>query len=330
MDELLKRINNLSEKEKELFYRIFEIEIEEAQLTLPSAAQKTFDPSVEHQTIMLIKNKWTGESISYNAWRSKRPKPKSEDLSVLKDTRDDFEHVHKKMPADEFGYLENDFGTTAENIAKVKKYHSLVVFKNPFSQDIGPQDIKGCFNLAETWFQKADEKTGGFKNGMVLWNSGYRSAATILHPHFQLIYPAHVSGRSAMLEQAAHMYQKECGYSYWDDFKKIHRALGLAKNNGHAEVIIPLVQYKDDELYIFAKNIEKSTEDLGTIMYAYKKLHENFNMFFYRTCENELPLGFAISRGSSAQKSSDIGALELYSFSIVESDPFMFANRFFA
>ena len=55
MDELLKRINNLSEKEKELFYRIFEIEIEEAQLTLPSAAQKTFDPSVEHQTIMLKK-----------------------------------------------------------------------------------------------------------------------------------------------------------------------------------------------------------------------------------------------------------------------------------
>lgn len=319
MAELIQKISQLNSSYKILFERIFEIKIEKAEIYFPKILKGKYKDA-ENQEIIIIRNKILYQETHFNIWRSKRKEPKKE-LTKLAEEYDPFCDVINFTPQDEFGRLENESAITAANLAKSSKNHSLVIFKK---HNFDQNDIKNSFLLAHQWFLNFKEEIK-----IIIWNYGYRSGASIFHPHLQIFALDYLPLKIDYFFQQLKIYQNKYQSDYLNDYFLLAKELGLAKNFNQLNIIVNLTPFKDDEIFFFSKNFYDNVNSLSELIFSYYKLGiENFNLFLIETKESLL--GFLVNRGESGKINSDIGSLEIYSFSVVGSNPFDLAKKLFA
>lgn len=319
MEELLQKIETLSEEHKKIFGRIYEIKTEEAFQYFPENLKAKF-VDAEKQKIFIIKNKILNQETHFNIWRSKREEPKEESSKIFYDP---FCEPLKNTPYDDLGRLENERAITASNLAKISKDHSLVIFKEHNKENISEEDIEKGLELSLSWFNKK-----GSKVKVLIWNFGYRAGASIIHPHFQIFSLDSIPAKIEFLLNKTNEYKKKFNSDYLNDVFEIHKNLGLAKELKNIKVFVNITPFKDHELIFYFLDFKNSIKEISKLLYVYKSLIENFNLLI---CESEdIKIGFLVDRGLTSKINSDIGALEIYAFSVVGFDPIDFSNNLFS
>lgn len=135
------------------------------------------------------------------------------------------------------------------------------------------------------------------------------------------------------LRRAALMYRTDQGANYFDDLYAAHRALGLTVESGDTRIMAYLTPIKEKEVLLISGELD---EDLKGSIYKVlrcftKRLGvHSFNLALYLSPIDSVEedwSGFPalvriVDRGDVNNKTSDVGAMELYASSVVASDPF--------
>ena len=173
-----------------------------------------------------------------------------------------------------------------------------------------------------------------------MWNCLWRAGGSIIHGHAQVTATrgAHYP-KVERLRRAASSYRERHGSGYFDDLCRVHTALGLGvPAEDGVRAFASLSPVKEKELVVIGRSPEDESlqRTVGALLESYVRILgvRAFNVAFYMpplapTLEDWS--GFptvvhVVDRGSPANRTSDIGAMELYAAPVVASDPFRVAR----
>ena len=128
--ELDRGVEQLSSDNRELFHRLYSIDISTGSLRIPVEMEdwvkKRFGSleRVENQQIVTIKNRFTGEHSLFNRLRSDRPVEAKSAIAVAHEELEDkgrclFCNSEKQTPADVFDRLKGEILYHGEQYSKV-------------------------------------------------------------------------------------------------------------------------------------------------------------------------------------------------------------------
>jgi hypothetical protein len=302
--------------------------------------------AVREQRIVRVTDLVTLQGALFNELRARRPlevKGGDEVRKTIDDARGDpFDRPETGTPADTFGRIRGERGVTASNIAKYDGYHGVLVFDE--HDPLAPIDAEGIRDhlaTARRWANAALEADPGARYYFLMWNSLWRAGGSIVHAHMQMTttrgmhYP-----RVEALRRSALDHRGRTGHDYFDDLWAVHRDLGLGEEVGPARVFASLTPVKERELIVLGRPGEdESTLGAGIAraIAAYRSLGVvAFNMALYlpplapdgEEWGRFPPQARLVDRGDPANRTSDIGAMELYAASVIASDPFRVAEAF--
>jgi hypothetical protein len=190
------------------------------------------------------------------------------------------------------------------------------------------------------WGRRALESDPEAIYPFLMWNCLWRAGGSILHGHAQVTatrgshYP-----KVERLRRAAALYHSEHGVDYFEDLYRVHEALGLEiPIEDGVRTFASLTPIKEKELVVIGAGPgdEALKRTVGALLRDYVNTLNvrAFNVAFYMP-----PLVPAdddwsafptvvkiVDRGDPANRTSDIGAMELYAASVVASDPFRVAD----
>lgn len=298
--------------------------------------------AVERQTIVKTTNLVTYEGTLFNALRSSRPMetelPENLDDIVNGGVGDPFCHPLEGTPADVFGRVQGRYGITASNIAKYDAFHGVVIFNHHNPLRFERDEISNQLDIGLEWAHRVLEADSQAKYFFYMWNCMWKSGASILHGHAQVASTREVHyAKVEHLRAAAAAYRERYGSNYFQDLVATHRALGLTLEHGDTTILASLTPIKEKEVWLVADSLTRDMRDA-----IYRVLHcytarlgvTSFNLVVYMP-----PLapaaedwsGFPVitrivDRGPLANKTADMGAMELYASSVVSSDPFKVAD----
>ena len=108
--------------------------------------------------------------------------------------------------------------------------------------ELSRNEFVDMFSLAVTWFKKVNGLDSTARFPEMIWDCMPKAGASQVHPHFQLSMGtnSHYGGMRRWLD-ASKRYYDQNQRNYFDDFKLIHKALGLTYTMGSAYVIANLV-----------------------------------------------------------------------------------------
>jgi galactose-1-phosphate uridylyltransferase len=173
-----------------------------------------------------------------------------------------------------------------------------------------------------------------------MWNCLWRAGGSIIHGHAQVTATrnAHYP-RIEHLCQVAASYRAEHGSDYFDDLYRVHDSLDLTiPAEGDVRAFASLSPLKEKELVVIGGSPEEDPlhRTVGALLEGYVRALgvQSFNVAFYMpplAPVDEDWSGFPtvvhlVDRGSPANRTSDIGAMELYAAPVVASDPFRVAD----
>jgi hypothetical protein len=305
LEEILENLNK-----EEVFYRLFELEIKE--IVLDSLPEKYSE--FKKQKLIFVNDKILGKSAIFNLSRKKRPQP---NVEAPIEEKDPFCHYQTETPIDEIGRLENESSVTASNLSKMADYHSLVIFKKHNFSDLTEQDFLSAINLAQEWFEKIQNLDNEIKTKIFIWNYHFRSGASILHPHFQLLayksFPLKIIALKAKLED----YQKNFQSHYFDDYFNLMAKVNLAEEKDDLKICVSLTPEKEKGLNFYG-DLFKGAKFLWEVLQKlFQTGTQSFNLFYLL----DLNYGFFVDRGETSKLNSDFGALEIFGIKIISSDP---------
>ena len=271
--ELDKLVEQLSSDARGLFNHFYSFEISTGTLKVPEEMEdwvkKRFGSveRVEKQRIVTIKNKFTGEHSLFNKLRLDRP-VEAKSAIALEELKGKgkclFCNPEKQTPADVFGRVKGKYCITASNIAKYDSFHSLIIFDEHNPLEIKKEWIEDYLRTAERWFEevcKAEEKE---LQKFFMWNCLWRSGASIIHGHIQLTASRMRYGKLEVLEKVAADYKREFNTDYIEDLYKVHKSLGLVKENEGERILFYLTPVKEKEIFVISK-ARRSDEMADTI-----------------------------------------------------------------
>jgi hypothetical protein len=298
--------------------------------------------AVTAQRIVKVTNRVTLEGTLFNELRASRPLDTGVSLDLDREIAategDPFCRPEEGTPADVFGRVEGAHATTASNVAKYDGFHGVVVFDDHNPLHLTPRRSRttspsGWIGAAGRWRPTRSQVS---VPDVELPLAGRGS---IIHGHAQVTatrgshYP-----KVERLRRASSSYGREHGSDYFADLHRVHDALGLGITLEGVRAFASLSPVKEKELVVIGDEpgdaslsravgalLRGYVEDLGV---------RAFNVAFYMP-----PLGpteedwsgfptvvFIVDRGDPANRTSDIGAMELYAASVVTSDPFRVAE----
>jgi len=351
-------VQRLSEADRELFYRIFDLCRVTGHLTVPETMAEWVEErfgdvaAVETQQVVKITNRITLEGTLYNPLRGGRPLDivSNQDVdAAIESTRGGpFCFPETLTPEDVFGRVRGKHCLTASNVAKYDGYHGLVVFEEHNPLHFTYQQVRDYILTAFRWAKQAHNVDNQAKYFFLMWNCLWKGGASIVHGHMQMtlgrgMHYARVEHwrRQALLYRLAH------GANYFEDLYRVHAALGLATEVGGARVIASLTPVKDKELLVISPTRWIHNEDaikaISAALHAYREALgvQSFNLALFQrpldVAETTHPLdgskgwedwdGFPalvriVDRGDLLARAADVGCMELYASSVVSSDPF--------
>ncbi|PIN80675.1 hypothetical protein COV13_03185 [Candidatus Woesearchaeota archaeon CG10_big_fil_rev_8_21_14_0_10_32_9] len=358
ISSLSSKVKRLSAKDKLLFNRFYSLSERDSFMKIPKSmipwvkSQFGSVNAVTNQKIIDVRNKFTFEAAAFNELRSMRPSVKQpfDDKDIRIESGDNFSKPEQFTPIDEFGRLKGKYSTTCANVAKYDAFHSLIIFKEHNPLKFTEAELKDHLDTADKWFSTVNKKNRTYCYPFLMWNCLWRSAASIIHGHMQMLmtegqhYP-----KLEMLNQVKEFYKEKYEGDYFEDLIKIHEVLGLTKKYKDFTIVVYLTPVKEKEILIFSNDKNKLNKNrtigsyswvLNKVLSSLLKLGVNsFNMACYippigKEKNNAqwkgFPLLFRITdRGNLASKTTDIGGMELYAgLNIIESDPFKLIKDF--
>ncbi|GIW67442.1 MAG: hypothetical protein KatS3mg096_310 [Candidatus Parcubacteria bacterium] len=317
--EIEKALENLSLEEKEIFDRIFAIRKEQIILKDLPEKYKEF----ERQELIYIKDKILNKEAVFNIKRNRRPQPfKAEIERTIDIEPDPFCSYQTETPIDELDRIENEASVTASNLSKMADYHSLVIFKKHNFFEINEKDFVSALNLAKEWFKKIKNFDQEIKTQIFIWNYHYRSGASILHPHFQLLAYKDMPLNVERLNSRLNFYQEKFDRNYFEDYFLLAKKLNLGKEKNNFKIWFSLTPEKEKALNFYGDLFSAGDFFYQILQKLIQTGTQSFNIFYVL----DLNYGFFVDRGEINKKNSDLGALEIFGIKIISTDPFEFSK----
>ena len=300
--------------------------------------------AVSAQRIVRVTNNVTMEGALFNDLRAMRPmevKGVDEVRAVIASSANDpFDRPLEGTPADTFGRITGEYGITASNVAKYDGYHGVLVFNE--HDPLAPVDaavMRDHLQTARRWGEAALAADPAARYLFVMWNCLWRAGGSIVHGHMQMTATrgTHYPKVEALRRQAL-AYDEASARDYFDDLWLVHDALGLGVEIDGARVMASLVPIKEREVVIFGRpggGEASLAEALSRVLAAYRSMGViAYNMALYlpplapdgEDWRRFPPIARLVDRGDPANKTSDIGAMELYAASVIATDPFRFID----
>jgi hypothetical protein len=297
---------------------------------------------IEHQKIIKITNKWTGESALFNSLRADRPGIRGADLKkeqehVFKLITEsekgcDFCQPEKFTPLDVFGRIRGEYSITAANLAKYDVWSSLVIFNHHDPLKFTLEEFSDYIDTGLAWFDAVYDHSPVFRFPFFIWNCLPRAGASQVHGHCQILMSKEPYAGVETLRKTHHKYEAETDTSYFQDLNLVHDSLGLSLNHGKIPLMVSITPIKEKEVMIISRN--NPSKDIGAKQTIFKVLRcfidtlgvYSFNLSI--SCppvdnQEEFPYIIKIvDRGSLLKSTADIGGMELYGSSVVADDPF--------
>lgn len=330
--------------------RIFAVSATEGRLEPPPEMEPWITnlfgsvDAVRTQRIVRVTNLVTLEGALFNELRARRPiEVRGADetrQTIAESVGDPFCHPETGTPADDFGRIEGARSVTASNIAKYDGYHGVLVFRE--HDPLAPVDaaaLREHLATARRWAEAALERDGAARYYFLMWNSLWRAGGSIVHGHMQMTltrgmhYPKVEALRRAALE-----YDARHRRDYFDDLWAVHDALGLGVEAGGARLFASLTPIKERELVVLGRPGEDEASlapAIARALAAHRSLGvvaHNLALYLPPLSPDGAdwrrfpPLARLVDRGDPGNRTSDIGAMELYAASVISADPFRVAE----
>jgi hypothetical protein len=348
--ELEERIAALPAEARAAAERIFAVTTTIGRLEPPAEMREWITrqfgsvEAVTTQRVVRVTNLVTMEGALFNDLRARRPvEVKGADEvreTIARAQGDPFCNPETGTPADTFGRIRGEHGTTASNIAKYDASHGVLVFDE--HDPLVPMDaevVRDRLWTARRWAQAASEEDPTAKYYFLLWNCLWRAGASVVHGHMQMTvtrgmhYP-----RVELLRRRSLAYDEQHGRDYFDDLWLVHDALGLANERDGARVFASLAPIKESEVVILGRAGEDETTlapAIARVIGAYRAqgvVAYNLALLLPPLSPDGNdwrrfpPQARLVDRGDPANKTNDIGGMELYAASVVAADPFRLAG----
>jgi hypothetical protein len=338
-------ISDLPAEDRALANRILDVSTTTGRLVPPEAMRAWIEKSfgsvdrVTSQRIVKVTNLVTLEGTLFNELRASRPLDTGVSLDLDREIAttggDPFCNLEDGTPADVFGRVRGEHATTASNVAKYDGFHGVVVFDDHNPLHLTPEKVAGYVSVGLEWGRKALETDPQARYPFLMWNCLWRAGGSIIHGHAQVTatrgshYP-----KVERLRRTASAYKREYGSDYFSDLHSVHDSLGLGIPLEGVRAFASLSPIKEKELVVIGGEPGDASlsRAVGALLQGY--VHDlgvrAFNVAFYMP-----PLGpaeddwsdfptvvYIVDRGDPANRTSDMGAMELYAASVVASDPF--------
>lgn len=335
---ILDIINNMPKNKQLQLKRIFLVSAFDSSMNVPKEKElewgKKFEgiEKLKHQRIVRADNIITHECTLFNSLRASRPMQKSSEALNLDEKGDDFCNPLIATPYDKIGRIEGKYSITAANFTKYDCYHDVIMFKEHNPLKFTYESLSDGIETALRWFKKTNEADKKAVYPFLIWNCLWRSGASMIHGHMQATltknkhYP-----KVELLKEASENYKQKYKKDYFNEIYEIHKNLGLAFEYKGIKVIVSLTPIKEKEIILIGKDIKAP---LKTALYKTLKCLrddlnvKSFNVAFFMAPLKEKWSNFPciiriVDRGDLNNKTTDIGAMELYAgSSIVAADPF--------
>ncbi|MDQ4003835.1 MAG: hypothetical protein M3259_08380 [Actinomycetota bacterium] len=350
--ELPALIEGLPPKERTIAERIFDVSATTGRLDPPEGMEPWIERSfgsvdaVRKQRIVKVTNLVTLEGTLFNELRASRPMDTGIGLDLereIDETRGDpFCRPEEGTPADVFGRVRGEHSTTASNVAKYDGFHALVIFDEHNPLDFTPEKVSDYISVGLEWGRKALGADPEAPYFFLMWNCLWRAGSSIIHGHAQVTTTHRIHyPKVERLRRAATSYAAEHGSDYFADLHRVHASLGLAIPCPRGvRAFASLTPTKEKEILLLGQSLEDEPLHLAVARalqdYTRSLGVRTFNVAFY--LPPIAPTGedwssfpnvvYLVDRGDPTNRTSDIGAMELYAASVVASDPFEVAGTF--
>lgn len=341
-------VAELETEEQDCFRRLFTVDTTVGELVLPlhmvSWVERYFGSAeaVARQKVVKVTDRWTLDATLFNELRARRPLeariPVELADELAKTAPDPFCEPELNTPEDPFGRIRGRRTLTASNIAKYDGLHGVIIFEEHDPLAFDEELVLDALEVAEAWFARAHACDPDAIYPLFMWNCLWRSGASIPHGHAQVSLTRGLHyGKVERQRRAAEAYRREHGRSYFDDWYRVHEALGLGRQTNGVRVMASLVPLKEKEIVLFSP---ASGPELGRAIYQVLRcLVDDLNVVSFNLVIWMPPLAPAaedwsdvptivrvVDRGDPLARTSDFGAMELYAASVVASDPFRVAE----
>ena len=340
----------LGPEDRALADRIFDVSATTGRLDPPEAMRPWIERSfgsveaVREQQIVKVTNRVTLQGTLFNGLRASRPLDTGVGVDLEREIEatagDPFCRPEEGTPADVFGRVRGKHAITASNVAKYDGFHGVIVFDDHNPLRLTPEKVSDYISVGLEWCRNALEADPEARYPFIMWNCLWRAGGSIIHGHAQVTATrnAHYP-RVEHLRRAAATYTAEHASGYFDDLYRIHYSLGLTiPAESGVRAFASLTPIKEKELVIIGKGADEDPlrRTVGALLESYVRALgvQSFNVAFYMpplVPVDEDWSGFPtvvhlVDRGSPANRTSDIGAMELYAAPVVTSDPFLVAD----
>ncbi len=348
--ELPGLIESLDPEDRVLADRLLDVSSTTGRLDPPEAMRPWIEGSfgsveaVREQQIVKVTNRVTLQGTLFNGLRASRPLDTGVSVDLEREIEatagDPFCRPEEGTPADVFGRVRGKHAITASNVAKYDGFHGVIVFDDHNPLRLTPEKVSDYIAVGLEWCRNALEADPEARYPFIIWNCLWRGGGSIIHGHAQVTATrnAHYP-RVEHLRRAAASYTAEYASDYFDDLYRIHHSLslGIPAESG-VRAFASLTPIKEKELVIIGENPEDESlrRTVGALLEGYVGALgvQSFNVAFYMpplAPVHEDWSGFPtvvhlVDRGSPENRTSDIGAMELYAAPVVASDPFVVAE----
>ncbi|RNF08940.1 uncharacterized protein Tco025E_07063 [Trypanosoma conorhini] len=348
---------------REVFERLYTVRNDSARLSIMpefrARAEKMFSAyagsreellrAIENQQVVEVRNVVTGETALFNSIRRFRPGggggnggDAKERMSVSKlytegSGADLCDFCDKQRTAhDIFGRITGKHAYTAANVAKLSKWHGLIITNvhNPllFDADV----IADIIAVSHRWFKRAHREDLLYVYPNLICDVGKRASASQIHFHVQMaLTRGHYFAGIDQLQRAAVQYSERHGTSYWDELVLVHQMLGLAVRVGNSTVLSSVCPRKERELFVLSKDPEDPSFARAVAL-ALMTLRDAAGVHSFSFAISYPPLDTSnnyslgkipaifrvIDRGSALDPRSDTGALEYFGSTYIAADPY--------
>ena len=298
--------------------------------------------AVREQTVVKITNPATWEATLFAPLRSRRPRDIAAHGDLAASIRDTeggpFCHPETDTPADAFGRVRGRRVVTAANVALAEAHHGVIVFDRHDPLDFDAELIADVLATGRAWAERARDDDPAARYYVLIWNCLWRAGGSIVHGHAQVLLGAgpHVA-RLERLQGDVERYRTSGGGNLIEDIVALHRDVGLVRDVEGAALVASLTPTKERELLVVgaAGSDERDpafVDALSQALIAYRDRVgvRSFNLALWRAPLDDdaeawrwlPPIVRIVDRGDPFERSSDIGAMELYGTPIVASDPY--------
>ena len=357
--DLAERIARLPAAERERAARLYDVRLGAARTEPPPELEDWLADrfgsveAVRDQRLIHVTNLATMDASVFAPLRARRPidgtSNPADDEARLRDEiaatlGDPFCHPESGTPASSFGRIRGVHTITGANAAAGDEQHGVIVFDRHDPLAFDAELVRDVLSTGRSWADAARGATPEARNYLLIWNCLWRAGGSIVHGHAQvLLGSGRAPGHLARWRRDAATYRRDTGAGMIDDVIRLHRALGLAIDvAGGVVVLAHLTPIKERELLVIApaSSDEREpafAEGLAATLIAYRDVIgvRAFNLSLWRpplvdAAGDDLelpPLVRLVDRGRPFERSSDIGAMELYGSAIVSTDPFDLAAQ---